>query len=173
MAAREYLRNAREADDRHSTEDIWRDIVKKEENISRTAEQIGERITEKRDWRGYVKDSPYLALGVAAGLGYLASGMLLRRSTLMERNTGSINEADGDSLDEVRAGAAGPSLLKVTLLGIAAKAVVDWIKDAISTDVVSSSIVPRPLQDVDQSLAPERTGKNYRNKSNVQSFSGG
>jgi ElaB/YqjD/DUF883 family membrane-anchored ribosome-binding protein len=31
-------------------------------------DQIGERIKEKIDWREYVKDSPYFAIRVAAGL---------------------------------------------------------------------------------------------------------
>ena len=93
MAAREYPNNTREADVERSTEDIRQDIAKKEENISRTVEQIGERITEKLDWRGYVKDSPYWALGAAAGLGYLASGMFRTRTTPMERIMDPIAEA--------------------------------------------------------------------------------
>jgi hypothetical protein len=165
MAAREDLRNTKEANVGHNTKDIRRNMAKNEENISRTVEQIRERVTEKRDWRGYVKDSPYWALGAAVGLGYLASGMLLRRTTTMERHTGSIDAACGDSLDEESAGAAGPSLLKVTLIGIAAKAVVDWIKDALSTDMAGSGIVPRPLTGCGSIFSPGADRKNHRNKS--------
>jgi hypothetical protein len=143
MAAREYLSNKREADVERSTEDIRQDIAKKEENISRTVEQIGERITEKLDWRGYVKGSPYWALGAAAGVGYLVSGMLRIRTSPVERITDPIAEAGRDSIDDVRAGAAGPSLIKATLLGIAVKAASDWIKNATSTAAASSGTVPR------------------------------
>jgi hypothetical protein len=108
MAAREDLSNTREADVERSTEDIRQDIAKKEETISRTVEQIRDRITEKLDWRGYVKGSPYWALGAAIGLGYLASGMLRTRTTSMERITDPIAEAGRDSIDDVRAEAAGP-----------------------------------------------------------------
>jgi len=144
MAAREYLSHTREADVERSTEDIRQDIAKKEENISRTVEQIGERITEKLDWRGYVKGSPYWALGAAAGLGYLASRMFIRRTTPMERIMRPIAEEVRDSLGGMLAGAAGSGLIKVTLMGIATKAVASLIKNAITTDEAGSGIVPRP-----------------------------
>ena len=143
MAAREDLRNTREADVERSTEDIRQDIAKKEEHISRTVEQIGERIREKVDWRGYVKGSPYWALGAAAGLGYLVSGMFRTRTTPLDPITGPIAETGRDTIDDVRAGAAGPSLIKATLLGIAAKAFADWIKNATSTAVAGSGTEPR------------------------------
>jgi hypothetical protein len=144
MAAREYLGNTREVDVERSTEDIRHDIAKKEEYISRTVEQIGERITEKLDWHGYVKGSPYWALGAAVGLGYLASGMLRTRTSPVERTANPIAEAGRDSIDNVCVGAAGPSLIKATLLGIAAKAVSDWIRNATSTDGAGGGTVPRP-----------------------------
>ena len=74
MTEREYFSNTREANVERSTEDIRQDIAKEKENISQTIEQIGERINEKLAWRGYVKESPYWALGAAAGLGYLPHG---------------------------------------------------------------------------------------------------
>jgi ElaB/YqjD/DUF883 family membrane-anchored ribosome-binding protein len=144
MAEREYLSNTRERGGERSTEDIHQDIAKKEENISQTVEQIGERIKEKLDWRGYVKDSPYWALGAAAGLGYFASGMFITRTTPVERIMGSIAEEVRDSLGDLRAGAAGLGLIKLTLLGIATKAITSWIKNVTSTVVASRGAVPRP-----------------------------
>lgn len=131
MAEREHLSNTREADVERSTEDIRQDIAKGEENISRTVEKIEDRIKEKLDWRGYVKDSPYWALGAAAGLGYLASGMFITRTTPMERIMGSIAEEVHDSFGGVLARAAGPGLITVVLLGVATKAAAGWIKKAI------------------------------------------
>ena len=133
MAEREHLSNTREADVERSTEDIRQDIAKGEENISQTVEKIDERIQEKLDWRGYVKDSPYWALGAAAGLGYLASRMFITRTTPMERIMGSIAEEVRDSLGGLLAGAAGPGLVKVALLGVVTKAAVGWVKNATST----------------------------------------
>jgi ElaB/YqjD/DUF883 family membrane-anchored ribosome-binding protein len=154
MAEREYLSNTRGADVERSTEDIRQDIAKGEENISQTVEQIGEHIKEKLDWRGYVKDAPYWALGAAAGLGYLASGMFITRTIPMERIMGSIAEEVRDSLGGLRTGAAGPGLIKVTLLGIATKAAASWIKNATSTSVASGSAVPRPQTGRGSTISP-------------------
>jgi ElaB/YqjD/DUF883 family membrane-anchored ribosome-binding protein len=125
------LSNPREADVERSTENIRQDIAKGEVNISQTVEKIEDRIKEKLDWRGYVKDAPYWALGAAAGLGYLASGMFITRTTPMERIMGSIAEEVRDFLGGVVARDAGPGLIRVTLLGIATKAAAGWIKKAI------------------------------------------
>ena len=154
MAEREYPSNTREADVERSTEDIRQDIAKGEENISQTVEQIDERIKEKLDWRGYVKDSPYWALGAAAGLGYLASRMFITRTTPMERIMGSIAEEVRDSLGGLLAGAAGPGLIKVTLLGIATKAAAGWIKNATSTAVASGGAGPRPQTGRGSTISP-------------------
>jgi len=143
-----------EPDVERSTEDIRRDIAKKEENISRTVEQIGERIQEKLDWRGYVKDSPYWALGAAAGLGFLASGMFQTRATPVERIMDSIAGEVRDSLDSLRAVATGPGLIKVTLLGIATKAAAGWLKNATSTAAARSGSVPRPQTGRGSTVSP-------------------
>jgi len=144
MAKREHPHNTREADVERSSEDIRQDIAKGEESISQTVDKIDERIQEKLEWRGYVKDSPYWALGAAAGLGYLASRMFITRTTPMERIMGSIAEEVRDSLGSLLARASGPGLIKVTLLGIATKAAAGWIKHAASTAVESGGAGPRP-----------------------------
>ena len=141
MAEREEVRGAGEAGGTRRTEEIRRDIAKKEGNIARTVEQIGERIQEKLDWRGYVKDSPYWALGATVGLGFLASGMFRTRATPMERIMNFLAGEVRDSLDSLR---AGPGLMKVTLLGIATKAAAGWLKNATSTAAAGGGAAPRP-----------------------------
>jgi hypothetical protein len=154
MAERKDPGNKREADVERSSEHIRRDIAKGEEDISQTVDKIDERIQEKLDWRGYVKDSPYWALGAAAGLGYLASRMFITRTTPMERIMGSIAEEVRGSLGGLLAGAAGPNLIKVTLLGIATKAAAGWIKSAVSTAVASSGAGPRPQTGRGSTISP-------------------
>ena len=154
MAEREHLNNTREADVERSSEDIRQDIAKGEESISQTVDKIDERIQEKLDWRGYVKDSPYWALGAAAGLGYLASRIFITRTTPMERIMGSIAEEVRDSLGRLLGGAAGPGLIKMALLGIATKAAAGWIKDAASTAVTSSGPGPQPHTAGDSTISP-------------------
>jgi ElaB/YqjD/DUF883 family membrane-anchored ribosome-binding protein len=145
MTEREHPGNTKERDVARSTEDIRQDIAKEKENISQAIEQIDERIKEKLDWRGYVKDSPYWAVGAAAGLGYLASRMFIRRTTPLERIMRPITEEVRDSLGGLLAGAAGSGLIKVTLMGIVTKAAASLIRSAITSDVASSGVVPRPM----------------------------
>jgi ElaB/YqjD/DUF883 family membrane-anchored ribosome-binding protein len=133
MSEREHLNNEKEADVERSSEDIRRNIAKEKENISQKVDQIGERIQEKLDWREYVKDSPYLAIGIAAGLGYIGSRVLITRTTPMERIMDSIAGEVRGSLGGLIPGAAGPGLIKMTLLGITTKAAAGWIKNAVST----------------------------------------
>jgi len=143
MTARERLNNEKEADVERSSEDIRQDIAKGKEDISHKVDQIGERIKESLDWREYVKDSPYWAIGAAAGLGYLASRVFKRRTTPMDRIMGAVAGEVHDALDGLIAGAAGPGLMKVTLLGIATKAAAGWIKNETSKEVTGGG-GPRP-----------------------------
>jgi ElaB/YqjD/DUF883 family membrane-anchored ribosome-binding protein len=144
MTEREHPSYTKEADCERSTEDIRQDIVKNKENISKTVDQLGERIKEKMDWCEYVKDSPYWAIGAAAGIGYLASRIFIRRTTPLERLMHPIAEEVRDSLGGLLAGAAGSGLIKVTLMGIATKAAANWIKNATSNDVASRRTGARP-----------------------------
>jgi len=132
MVEREHLSNEKEADFERSSEDIRQNIAKEKENISQKIDQIGERIKEKLDWHGYVKDSPYLAIGVAAGLGYIGSRVLITRTTPMERIMDSIAGEVRGSLGGLIPGAAGHGLIRMTLLGVATKAAAGWIKNAAS-----------------------------------------
>lgn len=134
MAEKEHPGATREREVERSSEDIRQDIAKEKENISQTVEQIGERIKEDLDWREYVKDSPYLAMGIAAGLGYVASGMFRTRDTPMERVIRSIAEEVHDSLGSGHGGAVGTvGLIKMALLGIVSQTAAGWIKNATST----------------------------------------
>lgn len=144
MGEREYPGTTREALFERSTEEIRRDIAKDKENISQTVDQISERVTAKLDWRGYVKDSPYWAVGVAAGLGYLGSRLFIKRTTPVERIIGSIAEEVRGSVGGLLAGAAGAGLIKVTLIGIATKVAASWINDATATAARDGDAAPRP-----------------------------
>lgn len=116
-----------------STEDIRQDIVREEENLSRTAQQIGDRIKEKLDWSEYLKESPYWVLGIAVGIGVFASRVLKKRTTPMERIMNSLAKEVRGSLGGLHVGAAGPNLAQATLLGIGTKLVAEWIRNANST----------------------------------------
>jgi hypothetical protein len=155
MAEKKHPSDIKEADVERSSEDIRQDIAKGEENISQTVEQIGELIEEKLDWREYVKDSPYLAIGAAAGLGYLASRIFITRATPMERVMGSIVQEVRGSLGGVIVGAAGSGLIRATLRSIATKAAANWIKKAISTDAAGGGAGPQPRTGRGSTISPK------------------
>jgi ElaB/YqjD/DUF883 family membrane-anchored ribosome-binding protein len=152
MDGKSHQSDEKEADAERSSEDIRQDIAKEKENISQKVDQIGERIKEKLDWREYVKDSPYWAIGAAAGLGYLASRVFIPRTTPMERIMGSIAEGLRGSIGGLSAGAAGPGLVQMILLGIATKAAARWIKSALSTAGKSGGAGTRPQTGRDSPL---------------------
>jgi hypothetical protein len=117
-----------------STEDIRQDIAREKEKISQKVDQIGELIKEKLDWRAYAKDSPYWVLGAGVGLGYLASKVLIPRTTPMERIMDTITDEVRGSFGNMIPDAVNdsrPGLLKMTLVGMATKAANTWLKKAI------------------------------------------
>jgi hypothetical protein len=140
-----------------STEDIRQDIAREEENLSRTAQQIGERINEKLDVSGYVKDSPYWALGIAVGIGFVASRVLRTRTTPMERIMNTFAEEVRNSLGGLHGGAARPGLVRVTLLGIGTKLAAGWIGNAISTSGSSGCVRPPSQAENDSTYNPTAT----------------
>jgi len=152
MSKREKPGDTNDADVGRSSEDIRRAIIKGEENISQTVGQISEIIEEKLDWREYVKKSPYLAIGTAAGLGYLASKMFITRTTPLERIMGSIAEEVRGSLGAVLSGTTRPGLVRATVQHIATKAAAGWVKNIIST-AANSGDGTQPQQDVIQPSA--------------------
>ena len=140
-----------------SAEDIRQDIAREEENLSRTAHQIGDRIKEKLDWKETVKDSPYWALGIAAGVGFFASGVLRRRTTPMERIMSSIAEEIRGSLGGLQMSAAAPKVAGVTLLGFGTKLAAGWISNAISTSGSGGCVKPPPEAEHASSYYPNAT----------------
>lgn len=124
-----------------SAEDIRQDIAREEENLSRTAEKIGDRIKEKLDWGEYVKDSPYLALGIAAGVGFFAARALQPRRTPMQRIIGSLAEEVRGALGNLQVGESQTGLARLALLGIGTKLAADWIRKANSSGP-SDSVSP-------------------------------
>ena len=133
MAGKSHQSDEKEADAERSSEEIRQDIAEEKENISQKVDQIGERIKEKLDWREYVKDSPYWAIGAAAGLGYLASRVFIPRTTPTERIMDSVAEGLRGSIGGLSAGSSGPGLIQMILLGVATKAATRWMERASTT----------------------------------------
>jgi ElaB/YqjD/DUF883 family membrane-anchored ribosome-binding protein len=123
------LRSEVATDTERSSEEIKQNILAKQEDLSESVSEISERIREKLDWREYVADSPYLALGIAAGLGFLASGMLPRRPSAIERIAGAIGEEAGHVVSGLVRGPA-KGAFKLGLWSIASTMALSFAKKA-------------------------------------------
>lgn len=111
-------------DEPTDSDKIRRDIARAEQEMARTVDEIGDRIKEKMEWQQYVKDTPYLALGVAAGLGYLVSGMFIEKKSSLDRLIDEVRDTAGSLTVQ----SATPGIIQATVLGIASKAAVNWLQ---------------------------------------------
>jgi ElaB/YqjD/DUF883 family membrane-anchored ribosome-binding protein len=85
-----------------TAESIRQDIAAKRESISGTVDRLGDRIQESLDWRSYVTEYPFIAVGLAAGVGFAFSGIFRRRVTPRDRILDAIAETVEDVTDRVR-----------------------------------------------------------------------
>lgn len=106
-----------------SAEAIRQDIAAKRETISETVDKLGERIQETLDWREYIAEYPAVAIGVAAGVGFLVSGIFKHRPTPQERIMDAVAEMTEDITDRV-SGVAGDVIKKKLVSGKTVKAAV-------------------------------------------------
>lgn len=121
-----------------SAEEIRLDIAARRESISETVDRLGDRIQEKLDWREYVAEYPYLAIGLAAGLGYCVAGIfkIKREPTPRERIMDALAEISEDLTDRFRGsiedvvpkkGGAGKTV-KAAATAMVTKAAMDFAK---------------------------------------------
>jgi len=124
-----------------SAREIRQDIAAKRESISETVDRLGERLHESLDWRAYVSQYPYVALGAAAGLGFLAAGLFKRRPTPRDRIIEAISETVEDITDRFRGNLddliqkkrpSPVSTVKATVTAIASAYIVDQLKKRAS-----------------------------------------
>jgi hypothetical protein len=133
-----------------NSDEIRQDLAAKGEQFSRTVDELGERIEKKLDWREHMRQSPFLMLGAATGLGFLAARMIRRRATPMERFLGTLDSSVRGGL----AGMAAPGLIKITLLGIVARTATHWLKEASSVVADGSDAEHRTHPEFDDGAAP-------------------
>ena len=119
-----------------SSNEIRNDIAARRESISQTVGQIGEKIHETLDWKGYVARYPYAAIGLAVGTGFLLSGLLRRRPSPTQRIVDALVEKAEELGDDLRDSArrmiiktAAPSLFRGAIYGIAGKALMLYLQN--------------------------------------------
>lgn len=122
-----------------SSEKIRQDIAAKRESISETVERIGDTVQRTLDWRTYAADYPMIAIGAAAGLGFLLAKVFAPKPTPRER----ILEAIADSVDDLKEQFGGyleivpqkkkriGNSVKAATMALVTKAATDYAKNAL------------------------------------------
>ena len=129
---------------------IRQDIAAKRESISETVDKLGERIHETFDWHEYVAEYPAVALGLAAGAGFLAAGIFKRRPSPQDRILDAMADLTEDMTDRVGGVMAGViqkkmfsgRTVKAAATAIIAKAAVDFLKKQLIGAIDSSRQSP-------------------------------
>jgi ElaB/YqjD/DUF883 family membrane-anchored ribosome-binding protein len=100
-----------------SAEEIRQAIAARRESISETVDRLSDRFQRTLDWKSYVTDHPLVAVGVAAGVGFLLSGLFRPKPSPRERIIDALAETVEDVTDRFR-GALGDLDLPVKKPGM-------------------------------------------------------
>ncbi|HKY03581.1 MAG TPA: hypothetical protein VJQ56_01760 [Blastocatellia bacterium] len=123
-----------------SAEEIRLDIAAKRDSITETVDKLGDRIQETLDWREYIAEYPVVALGLAAGVGFLVSGMFKREPAPTDRlmdaladTVEDITDRFRDSLGDVIPKKKGPGkTLKAAVVASISTAAMNYAKEQAS-----------------------------------------
>lgn len=121
-----------------SAEDIRQDIAARRESITETVDRLSDRFHQTLDWKAYVSDYPLAALGVAAGLGFLAARIIKPRPSAGKRIKNALAYGIEDlagrfhhQLENVAPNRSGSGLgrtVKAALTGLVTKAATDYLQ---------------------------------------------
>ena len=121
-----------------SAEDIRQDIAARRESITETVDRLSDRFQQTLDWKAYVSDYPLAALGVAAGLGFLAARIIKPRPSAGKRIKNALAYGIEDlagrfhhQLENVAPNRSGSGLgrtVKAALTGLVTKAATDYLQ---------------------------------------------
>ncbi len=132
---------AEDYDNDRSSERIRQDIAAKRESITETVERIGDTVQRTLDWRTYAADYPLIAIGAAAGLGFLLTRIFTPKPTPRER----ILEALADGVEDLKGQFsdylevipqkknAVTHTVKTAALGLLTKAATDYAKNVLTS----------------------------------------
>jgi ElaB/YqjD/DUF883 family membrane-anchored ribosome-binding protein len=128
-----------------SAEEIRQDIAARRESITDAVDRLSNRFQQTLDWKAYVSDHPLAAIGVAAGLGFLAARIFKPRPSPGNRIKVALADGIEDltgrfhhQLKSVVKGAAphGPGsglggAVKAAVTGLITKAATDYLQDRV------------------------------------------
>ena len=122
-----------------SAEEIRQDIAARRESITDTVDRLSDRFQQTLDWKAYVSDHPMAALGIAAGLGFLAARIFKPRPSASNRIKDALAYGIEDlagrfhhQLKNVAPHGSGTGLgrtVKVAVTGLITKAATDYLQN--------------------------------------------
>lgn len=147
---------------------IRQDIAAKRESISETVDKLGDRLQETFDWHEYVAAYPVVALGLAAGAGFLIAGVFKRKPTPQQRIHEAVAELTEDLADRVGGVMAGViqkkmfsgGAVKAAATTMLAKVAVDFLKSRLSSAMAGDN--SRPGQPQSRNSAPSNSDTNVQ-----------
>ena len=142
-----------------SVDEIRQDIAARRETITETVDKLSEQVQRKLDWREYVANHPFAALGIAAGTGILVAGLFKQRSTPAERIMYALSDSVEDLTDRLRnqldfLPAKRPSTgsaLMIAATSIIAKAMTEYLGNRLTEPGV-----PQPYANPQDAVQAER-----------------
>lgn len=121
-------------------EEIRQEIFNHREAISDTINRLDDRIQEVIDWRTYVADHPYIALGLAAGVGCMVANFFKPKPSPQERIMDALADGFEDVFYQARhrfgnvletAAPRRASAIQAALLGFAAQAATNYLRGKV------------------------------------------
>jgi ElaB/YqjD/DUF883 family membrane-anchored ribosome-binding protein len=121
-----------------SAAEIRHDIAARRESITETVDRLSDRFQRTFDWKAYVSDYPLAAVGVAAGLGFLATRIFKPRPSAGKRIKNALAFGIEDlaerfhhQLENVaphRSGFGLSRTVKAAVTGLITKAATDYLQ---------------------------------------------
>jgi ElaB/YqjD/DUF883 family membrane-anchored ribosome-binding protein len=154
-----------------SAEEIRQDIAARRESITETVDRLSDRFQQTLDWKAYVSNYPLAALGVAAGLGFLAARIFKPRPSAGKR----IRDAMAYGIEDLagrfhhqlrnvapyRSDSGLSGTVKAAVTGLIAKAATDYLQNRF-VDQFAGRYERRPEYELEYESRYERDPEHFR-----------
>ena len=100
-----------------SVETIRRDIAARRDSISDTVDELSDRVQAALDWRTYIAEHPFIAVGVTAGLACTVAALVKRSRSPQDRMMDALAESVEDLAGRFRDGLGALPLVKRARMG--------------------------------------------------------
>ena len=100
-----------------SADTIRRDIAARRDSISDTVDELSDRVQAALDWRTYVAEHPFIAVGAAAGLACTVTAFIGRRRSPQDRIVDALADSVEDLAGRFRDGLGTLPLVRKARIG--------------------------------------------------------